>query len=742
MGASRGEMRTQDLVLTLLGLLGALCGGFVVPVWVNGPHMEILMGVVCLQALYVVVCTRFEGTGPNRLGGFHHALGLVVITVVGGRILGGWGVGSNLVILIAGMALIATLAHPLHTLFSLLVLLTASTLGVAQDGLGLIPGLGTTLSGKPLPEMLMDLAFPLGLTVAFSVLTMAYRRRVPSAPAVAPEAIPSPASVSNSQLARQSSVMLANNNEDQGGDPTASQVLNRSYLENLGAQALKEKQGTLGSVMYFMSRNFRAYSAIGFLVDPTGQKLVLNAVVTKSPNFDYECVPTIGEDIVGGALEKPGGFITGNLKGYKGKLEYYTKSENINSIMIMRIMDVQSKRVQGLLVVDSENVRAFSDEHKELMNRFTQIASVMITHANMSIQMNRQALMADMQYDIAKRLSESLKPEDVIDVLTYALRRAFEYDRIILCGYNPSTQRGYLWKVVDPNGIQMGSQEFDINHPQSIYGSVFRNRRPLLAQKYREDSAAVRFEGQEPLENRPAEILLAPLLDDRQFLWAVVGIESDRPGRYDQPEFQLLRTIMHNVQMALSKARMYKEMENQATIDGLTQIPNHRTFQEVLSKELERAGRYGSPLSLLLMDIDHFKGFNDKYGHPVGDLVLKMVARAVQGSIRGTDFCARYGGEEFVVVLIQTDEPQAVMLAERVRRAVEEMQVQNEENVLSVTVSIGSATFPTDVQTKQQLIDSADKAMYHSKQTGRNRVSLFSQIGQKVQQSAGQPAHG
>jgi diguanylate cyclase (GGDEF)-like protein len=350
--------------------------------------------------------------------------------------------------------------------------------------------------------------------------------------------------------------------------------------------------------------------------------------------------------------------------------------------------------------------------------------------------------MTDMQYDIAKRLSESLKPEDVIEVLTYALRRAFEYERIILCGFNPSTQRGYIWKVIDPNGIQVGSQEFDINHPQSLYGSVFRNRRPLLVQNFRDELKTVRFEAEETRESRPCEIIAAPLLDDRQFLWAVIGIESDRPGRYDQPEFQLLRTIMHNVQMALSKARMYKEMENQATIDGLTQIPNHRTFQEVLSKELERAGRYGSPLSLLLMDIDHFKGFNDKYGHPVGDLVLKMVARAVQGSIRGTDFCARYGGEEFVVVLIQTDEQQSIMLSERVRAAVEAMQVQNEDTVLRVTVSIGSATFPTDAQTKQQLIDSADKAMYYSKQTGRNRVSLFTQIGQKAPQNAGQPAHG
>ena len=173
---------------------------------------------------------------------------------------------------------------------------------------------------------------------------------------------------------------------------------------------------------------------------------------------------------------------------------------------------------------------------------------------------------------------------------------------------------------------------------------------------------------------------------------------------------------------------MYTEMEKLATIDGLTQIANHRKFQDILTQELERSQRYNSPLTLLLLDIDHFKKFNDTYGHPVGDLVLQQVAKALQGSIRTTDYCARYGGEEFVVVLIQADEIQSRVLAERIRAAVENLQIPNENQVLRVTVSIGSATCPSDAGTKQELIDNADKAMYFSKQGGRNRVSYFSQI--------------
>ena len=238
----------------------------------------------------------------------------------------------------------------------------------------------------------------------------------------------------------------------------------------------------------------------------------------------------------------------------------------------------------------------------------------------------------------------------------------------------------------------------------------------------------MRFDFEEDRFSRPQDILIAPILDDREAVFGVVGIESDRGGVYSQDELRLLKAIMMNVKNVLTKARMYEEMEKQATIDGLTQIANHRKFQEVLESEMERAGRYSLPLTLLLMDIDFFKKFNDTHGHSTGDLVLKSVARSLENSIRTSDFCARYGGEEFVVMLIQTDEEQSRMLSERIRQAVERMELEVEGKQLHVTVSIGSATFPYDGKLKTDLIENADKALYYSKEHGRNRVSFYSAI--------------
>jgi diguanylate cyclase (GGDEF)-like protein len=463
-------------------------------------------------------------------------------------------------------------------------------------------------------------------------------------------------------------------------------------------------------------------------------------VVTKSRNLNYDCVVEFGKGIIGSAVNKPAGFITGNLKSYTGDLEYYSHPENINSMMIMRVMDNQSKRIQGLLLVDSENVRAFNDEHKELMYRFTQIASAMITSAKLTYQMNRYAIQADTQYEISKKLSEALKPEEVIDTLTQSVMKTFEHNRVVICAYNPATSKGTVWRVLGDKGSLAEGMEFDIQSDRSLYGSVFRNRRAMVTQGFRLEKRFVRFDREEAPEERPQDILIAPIHDDRQAVWAVVGIESNRDGTYSQPELQLLKTIMANVTTALTKARMYTEMEKLATIDGLTQIANHRKFQDIMTMEMERSGRYNTPLTLLLMDIDHFKKFNDTYGHPVGDLVLQMVAKALQGSIRNTDYCARYGGEEFVVVLIQADEAQARILAERIRKSVESLQIQNEDKILRVTVSIGSATFPYDGGTKQEIIDNADKAMYFSKQNGRNRVSFYSSVRQAAAPQVAQPS--
>jgi len=175
------------------------------------------------------------------------------------------------------------------------------------------------------------------------------------------------------------------------------------------------------------------------------------------------------------------------------------------------------------------------------------------------------------------------------------------------------------------------------------------------------------------------------------------------------------------------------ELHSLAVTDGLTRLFNHRFFHERLEEELSRAERYRYTVSLIMIDIDNFKGYNDSYGHLEGDKVLKMVANVFNELKRQSDVCARYGGEEFGLILPETDLEGAKMMAERIRERVEKLKLKVEDARAKLTISAGVASIDfkkigkidTDRNYKDSLIMSADKALYQSKANGKNNVSIY-----------------
>ncbi len=168
----------------------------------------------------------------------------------------------------------------------------------------------------------------------------------------------------------------------------------------------------------------------------------------------------------------------------------------------------------------------------------------------------------------------------------------------------------------------------------------------------------------------------------------------------------------------LELAAANTKLQEQATTDSLTGLKNHRTFQECLQNEFQRSVRYHTPLSIVLLDVDHFKSYNATFGHPAGDRVLKQIAQVLKRTTRSTDVAARYGGEEFMIFLPETDEHGAREMAERLRAAVEAAPWPER----SITASIGVATMNLLTSDSSDLIAEAEKALYHTKSTGRNRV--------------------
>lgn len=206
----------------------------------------------------------------------------------------------------------------------------------------------------------------------------------------------------------------------------------------------------------------------------------------------------------------------------------------------------------------------------------------------------------------------------------------------------------------------------------------------------------------------------------RNSIIGVLVVEDDTPGRiWQDEEVLMVKTVSDQLAVAISHARLFRQVQTQAMTDALTGLFNHRYFQERLDRETKIADRNNDMVSLILLDLDHLKRINDTHGHRAGDAALCHAAQVMQSTVRDIDICARYGGEEFVIILPQCGREDAINVAERLREAIASKPVQK---IGQVTASIGVATYPAATKTKEELIEMADRAMYLAKAAGRNRV--------------------
>jgi diguanylate cyclase (GGDEF)-like protein len=204
---------------------------------------------------------------------------------------------------------------------------------------------------------------------------------------------------------------------------------------------------------------------------------------------------------------------------------------------------------------------------------------------------------------------------------------------------------------------------------------------------------------------------------------AASGIASAH--EWVQNQQAIARILANTVAVALANVKLREALRQQSIRDPLTGLFNRRYMEETLVRELRRAQRTGQEVTVLLLDIDHFKHFNDTFGHPAGDELLKGVSAALQSGVRAEDVVCRFGGEEFVIILFGAGCDVGQMRAEGFRECIKRLDVRYQGAALgTVSVSIGIAGFPTDGSESGSLIDAADRALYHAKAGGRDRVEL------------------
>ena len=296
-----------------------------------------------------------------------------------------------------------------------------------------------------------------------------------------------------------------------------------------------------------------------------------------------------------------------------------------------------------------------------------------------------------------------------------------------------SFSRSIKLAFFDPDSAAPKSPSGFYELEPSYFNDIF-DRRVLL--KDIRESKATLF----PFDEK----ILSSVFDARQTICELEGVPPDFPRFLAHPimihqkifavlvlmdvsarDRRMLSILTERFISEMQRVNLYKRIETLAITDGLTGVYVRRHLLERFEAELERSKKYGLKLSFLMIDVDHFKNFNDRYGHLVGDVVLRQVADTIRKSVRELDLVGRVGGEEFGVLLIETEESGAFFVAERIRHAVEEKIFKAYDESLRVTISVGCAAYSDKLQQASLIMDAADSSLYQAKRQGRNRACLY-----------------
>jgi diguanylate cyclase (GGDEF)-like protein/putative nucleotidyltransferase with HDIG domain len=373
----------------------------------------------------------------------------------------------------------------------------------------------------------------------------------------------------------------------------------------------------------------------------------------------------------------------------------------------------------GILALDERKSRRYSVEDVNLVETVTSQVAASLEKEYLQEELRKREQELELINRMATIITSSLHIKDVYEAFVAGLREVVDVDWATIALVEGdelrfevlSTEVGSAWQSGDKIPLKGTGTEWVAKRKKSfVEPNLAKNRRF--------------WTGENHLKQGIRSIVYLPLMVKNEAIGSLT-IASRKANTYTPVQVRLLERLASQIAMPVENSQLYAKAEERARIDQLTNLFNRRHFDERIKQEIDRHSRYRSMLSLILLDLDFFKAYNDTQGHMAGDKVLELIGQLLNGAIRNADIAFRYGGDEFAVILPQSATNDAFIVAERIRgKIANEMNKKN----ISITASLGLASWPTDGVTADELVRVTDRALYYAKETGGNRTCIASKM--------------
>jgi diguanylate cyclase (GGDEF)-like protein/PAS domain S-box-containing protein len=473
------------------------------------------------------------------------------------------------------------------------------------------------------------------------------------------------------------------------------------------ADSLDERQIIQRTVEAVVNRFGYAQAAMSLLVN--GDEMEIAAISgTENVGFSVGYRQGLGAGIIGYTAQTRLNYFTGDIEHDP---YYYTIGKRSGSAGGVPLLN--EGQLLGVLYVESTEREAFGQYDIQTLQTLAGHVATAMQKARLFARTQEQLRAITALQSISQTVTSTLNLQEIFETVVQLLKDTFDYTHVSIYLLDNQTLR---------LGAQVGYPDEMIFHEipvtSGVVGRAVATRRAQFISNVTQDPAFLRA------SNEVESEICVPLLKGDSAL-GVVNVEAAPGHPLTQNDLDLMIALAGTVSIAVDNARLHAEVKSLALTDSLTGLLNRRAFDETLATEVARAERYGYALALIILDIDNFKAYNDRWGHPAGDQRLKDVARLLESNIRRPDVAARYGGEEFAIILPYTSRTGARALAERLRNAtLAQARDMGESDgfIPGHTMSIGVATFPEDGHAAGDLLIAADDAELAAKHLGKNRV--------------------